>query len=113
MKSCNTILIVFALLIAAVLRVQAQTTFASITGAITDASGAGVAGAQVSAVHRDSKLPVHRRVQCCWRDHFRRRRTTFGLGGAARFPHESASGLVGDPGPVSCHDFNLVAGEVL
>lgn len=33
---------------------NAQTTFASITGTVTDATGASVAGAQVVAVHLES-----------------------------------------------------------
>jgi hypothetical protein len=46
--------LLFCLLVAAAIPAAAQTTFASITGTITDSSGAAVAGASVTAVHRDS-----------------------------------------------------------
>src|SRR6266404_1829093 len=52
MKFCHTTLTACALLVAAAAPARAQTTFAAITGTITDATAATVAGAQVVAVHR-------------------------------------------------------------
>ncbi len=46
--------LVFCLLLVAALPAGAQTTFASITGTVNDATGAAVPGASVVAVHRDS-----------------------------------------------------------
>src|SRR2546422_7062139 len=54
MKCCYTTLTACALLVAAAAPAGAQTTFAAITGTITDATGAAVASAQVVAVHHGS-----------------------------------------------------------
>ena len=54
MRLHQTTCIILFLLAAAIFPASAQTTFASITGAITDSTGATIAGASVSAVHLES-----------------------------------------------------------
>jgi hypothetical protein len=54
MKRYPFVIPTFCLLVALAAAAAAQTTFASVTGTVTDSSGAAVTGAIITAVHRDS-----------------------------------------------------------